>query len=88
MAFHSAHRLSFRNYYYIFVYATGQYRLDVRNKQGNRSIPNLSFMMPRMPAMLDTRFAPESVPSISRKPPEGLSTTSVGAEGTEGEVKA
>lgn len=45
-------------------------------------------MMPRMPAMLDTRFAPESVPSISRKPPEGLSTTSVGAEGTEGEVKA
>lgn len=44
--------------------------------------------MPKMPAMLDTRFDPRRGPLLSRIPPEGLSITSVGAFGVEGEVKA
>ena len=38
--------------------------------------------------MLDTLLVPSSVPSFSLKSPEGLSTTKVGADGVEGEVKA
>lgn len=38
--------------------------------------------------MLDTRRAPSRGPSFSRTSPDGRSTTKVGAEGDEGEVKA
>lgn len=44
--------------------------------------------MPKMPAMLDTRFPPNSAPSLSRISPVGRSTTSVGAEGEDGDVNA
>jgi hypothetical protein len=44
--------------------------------------------MPRMPAILDTRFEPNSFPSWSLISPEGRSTTSVGAAGEEGDEKA
>lgn len=53
-----------------------------------RTIPNRSFMIPRMPEMLDTRFPPVSLPSLSLRSPVGLSTTSVGALGDDGEEKA
>jgi hypothetical protein len=50
--------------------------------------PSLSLMTPKMPAILETRFAPSKDPSLSRISPEGLSITNVGALGVEGEVKA
>jgi hypothetical protein len=45
-------------------------------------------MMPKMPAMLETRFEPNNFPSCSLKSPEGRSTTKVAEEGEEGEEKA
>jgi hypothetical protein len=45
-------------------------------------------MMPSMPAMLETRLAPRSEPSLSLRSPEGRSITNVGADGLEGEVNA
>lgn len=45
-------------------------------------------MIPRMPATLDTRFEPRSLPSCRRISPDGRSITSVGAEGEDGEEKA
>ena len=50
--------------------------------------PNLSLIMPSMPAILDTLLAPNTAPSLSRRSPEGRSITSVWAEGEEGDVKA
>ena len=44
--------------------------------------------MPKIPAMLDTRFAPSTFPSLSLRSPDGLSTTNVGALGEEGDEKA
>ena len=44
--------------------------------------------MPKMPEMLDTRLLPRRAPLLSLMSPEGRSTTSVGAEGVEGDVKA
>jgi hypothetical protein len=38
--------------------------------------------------MLDTLLLPSRGPSLSLRSPEGRSTTRVGAEGVEGEVKA
>lgn len=38
--------------------------------------------------MLETRFAPESLPSASLRSPDGRSITSVGAAGFDGLVKA
>ena len=38
--------------------------------------------------MLDIRLVPSKAPSFSRRSPDGLSTTSVGADGVEGDVKA
>ena len=51
-------------------------------------VPNRNFIMPSIPAMLDTRFPPNNVPSFSRKSPLGRSTTRVPAAGEDGEVKA
>ena len=45
-------------------------------------------MIPSIPAMLDTLFAPNNKPSLSLMSPEGRSMTNVGAEGFEGEVNA
>lgn len=45
-------------------------------------------MMPNMPATLEMRFPPWIGPSFNRKSPDGRSTTSVGADCEEGEVKA
>lgn len=44
--------------------------------------------MPKIPAMLETRFVPSSGPSFKRRSPDGRSTTSVCEEGEDGEVKA
>jgi hypothetical protein len=55
---------------------------------GWTSVPKRKLIMPRMPAMLDTRLEPSSFPSFNLKSPDGLSTTRVGAEGVEGEEKA
>lgn len=41
-----------------------------------------------MPAMLETRLSPDSFPSANLISPEGLSMTSVGALGFEGDVNA
>lgn len=62
-----------------------QHRLCLNSKTYS---PNLSLIMPSMPAILDTLLAPNNEPSFSRKSPEGRSTTSVWAEGEEGDVKA
>lgn len=51
-------------------------------------IPNFSLMIPRMPAMLDTRFVPSIDPSFNRISPVGLEITSVGDVGEEGDVNA
>ena len=44
--------------------------------------------MPSIPAILETRFPPNNAPSFSRRSPDGRSTTNVGADGDEGDVKA
>jgi hypothetical protein len=51
-------------------------------------VPNRRLMMPSIPAMLDTLRVPNSLPSFNLKSPEGRSTTSVGAFGDDGDVKA
>lgn len=45
-------------------------------------------MMPRIPKILETLLPPGICPSLSRILPEGLSTTSDGAENDEGDVKS
>lgn len=44
--------------------------------------------MPKIPAILETRFDPRSLPSCRRISPEGLSMTRVGVLGEDGEEKA
>jgi hypothetical protein len=44
--------------------------------------------MPRMPAMAETRRLPSNFSPLSLRSPVGLSTTSVGADGVDGEEKA
>lgn len=51
-------------------------------------LPSRSLMIPRMPAILDTRLPPNSGPSFNRRSPDGRSTTNVGADLEEGDVKA
>ena len=51
-------------------------------------LPSRNLIIPRIPAILDTRLPPNNAPSFRRKSPLGRSTTSVGAVGDEGEVKA
>lgn len=52
------------------------------------NLPSRNLIIPSIPAILDTLLPPNNAPSFSRKSPEGLSTTRVGAEGDEGDVKA
>ena len=51
-------------------------------------MPNLSWMIPNIPAILDTLFEPSRGPSLRRRSPDGRSITNVGADGVEGDVKA
>ena len=56
--------------------------------QLGQDLPSRSLIIPRMPAMLETRFPPNNAPSFNRRSPMGRLTTRVGAAGDEGEVKA
>lgn len=85
MTLQLAHRLSFGSYQDIFVCYTSQLWMRSDKKNGS---PRRSFIIPRIPDTLDTRFPPSSGPSLSLISPLGLSITNVGAAGDEGEVKA
>lgn len=50
-------------------------------------VPSFSLMVPRMPAMLVTRFPPSAGVSTRRISPEGRLTTRAGESGVEGERK-
>jgi hypothetical protein len=54
------------------------------------NIPSLSWIMPKMPAMLETRVAlleACGLASLKRRSPVGRSITNAGASGDDGEVK-
>ena len=52
------------------------------------SSPSFNCMIPMIPAMLDTLWVPSRGPSCNLMSPLGLSMTSVGADGVDGEEKA
>ena len=83
----SAHGLSFCDDNDIFIF-TKQDQSNSSTYHQMLNPPSLSLMMPKIPAMLETRFVPSRDPSLSRISPEGRSITNVGALGVEGEVKA
>jgi len=87
VALYPAHLLGLSNHYYIAVCSSWLAGRVVRVFAA-RTIPSRNLMMPRMPEMLDTRWPPVSLPSLSLRSPVGLSITSVGALGDEGEEKA
>lgn len=51
-------------------------------------MPSFNLMIPKIPAILETLLVPNRGPSLKRRSPDGRSTTRVGAEGVDGEVKA
>jgi len=50
--------------------------------------PSRRLMIPRMPAIAETRRLPSILSLLIRMSPVGRSTTSVGAEGVDGDEKA
>jgi hypothetical protein len=84
VALQSSHRLSFGYHYDVLIW-----RYQLRWFPDDAIfLPRPSLMIPKIPAMLETRLVPKSVPSLSLRSPVGRSTTKVGADCAEGEVNA
>jgi hypothetical protein len=88
MTLETANRLRFSYHDNVFVYQRQQISAGAQNINKDKIVPRRSLIIPSIPAMLDTRFPPKRTPSFSLRSPEGRSTTKVGAEGAEGDVKA